>query len=114
MLAMEVNMIAGVDFPSLFVKDNFTSRRTTGHNLLDPDSLISGAEIAAGLTYHNSSRNWNDHAHYIAACSGQITTEQVLASAPRIHLSILRRLTNSLVIEDFMKEEAYHDLGAGI
>ena len=28
-------MIAGIDFPSLFTKDNFTSRRTTGHNMHD-------------------------------------------------------------------------------
>ena len=44
----------GIDFAGNFEKDNFASRRTTGNNMYDPESLITGAELAAGLTYKNS------------------------------------------------------------
>ena len=43
-------MFVGVDFPSLFDKDNFTLRRTTGHNMHDPESFITGRELEQGLT----------------------------------------------------------------
>ncbi len=76
--------IVGVDFPSRFNSDNFTSRRTTGHNMPDPESLISGAEISRGMTYRNSRRNWRDESHYLAAVSGELTTEQILEQAPRV------------------------------
>ena len=42
-------MLVGIDFPSLFTHDNFTSRRTTGCNLYDPESLLTGFEIGAGF-----------------------------------------------------------------
>ena len=58
---------AGFDFPNCFTRDNFTSRRTTGHNMHDPESLISGAELARGLTYTNSRRAWRNEAQYLAA-----------------------------------------------
>lgn len=77
-------MLAGVHFGSLFDKDNFTLRRTTGHNMVDPESLISGAEIARGMTYTNSKRNWRDEAHYISAVTGAIDTDTVLSTAPRV------------------------------
>jgi hypothetical protein len=34
--------------------DGFASRRTTGHNMFDPESTISQGELDAGLTFMNS------------------------------------------------------------
>ena len=80
-------MIAGRDFPSLFEKDNFKSRRTTGHNMLDPESLITGAEIEAGFTYANSARDWLSPIDYYRACHGRIPVDQILILAPRIFIN---------------------------
>jgi hypothetical protein len=77
---------AGIDFPSMFESDNFVSRRTTGHNMFDPESLISGAEIARGFTYTNSKRAWQSEAHYRSAVMGDIDTNAILKSAPRVCL----------------------------
>ena len=66
-----------------FDKDNFTSRRTTGHNLFDPDSLLSGAEEAAGLTYANSSRKFPDNATREAVIRGEVSQDDVLRLYPR-------------------------------
>jgi hypothetical protein len=76
--------IAGIDFPSRFTADNFTSRRTTGHNMYDPDSLITGEEIARGMTYTNSTRSWRNEEHYIQAISGELSPEEIAESAPRM------------------------------
>jgi hypothetical protein len=72
-------MQAGVDFPSLFAQDNFTSRRTTGHNIYDPESLITGAEVAEGLSYDNSHREWMAEHMYLEACSGEMTSPKWIA-----------------------------------
>lgn len=66
----------------LFNKDNFTSRRTTGHNLYDPECLITGKEIASGLTYQDK-RDWQDREGYIEACSQVITPNDIAVVAPR-------------------------------
>jgi len=97
-------MKAGIDFPSLFVSDNFASRRTTGHNLHDPDSLITGAEIEAGFTYINSTREWNDQAHYLNACLCNLTSEEIAHTAPRIFISTLQR--SLFVMTAYDHEEA--------
>ena len=76
-------MLVGIDFPSLFTHDNFTSRRTTGCNLYDPESLLTGFEIGAGLNYLNSARIWRNEEHYHLACSGALSIEQILTTAPR-------------------------------
>lgn len=52
-------------------------------NPYDPESLISGKEIAQGFTYKNSSRKWLDENHYLDAISGRLTTEEILEFAPR-------------------------------
>jgi hypothetical protein len=80
-------MIAGIDFPSSFTKDNFKSRRTTGHNLHDPESLITGADIAAGFTYTNSARDWGSQQEYTIAVLGHLTCEQIVCRAPRVLLT---------------------------
>jgi len=76
-------MFVGIDFPSFFDADNFTTRRTTGHNMYDPESLITGAEVEKGFTYTNSKRNFRDYNHYVAAVIGDLTPEQIAEQAPR-------------------------------
>ena len=39
-----------------FDHDNFSSRRTTGHNLYNPDATITQGELDAGFTPENSRR----------------------------------------------------------
>ena len=89
---------AGRDFPSRFEKDLFSERRSgtcfTCGNPWDPESLISGAELAVGMTYANSKRNWGyttptretAEALYADAVSGLLTPDEVLEIAPR-HLT---------------------------
>ena len=67
-----------------FEKDNFTSRRTTGNNMYDPESLITGAEAAAGFTYDNSHRQWASNDVYYAAVHGIIPHAGIPAIAPRV------------------------------
>lgn len=50
----------------------------------DPDSLITGAELAKGFTFANSKRSWTNHEDYLAATRGEMTTEEILTKAPRI------------------------------
>lgn len=77
-------MIVGVDFPSFFDKDNFTLRRTTGNNMHDPESFITGRELEQGFTYTNSRRNWHSYRQYVAAVIGNLTPEQIAELAPRV------------------------------
>lgn len=67
-----------------FEKDNFTSRRTTGHNLFDPDSLITGEEAEAGLTYTNSSRKFPDVETREKVIRGEISQADVVRLYPRV------------------------------
>ena len=80
-------MRVGIDFPSLFDSDNFTIRRASqigAGNWYDPESLITGTEIARGLTPSNSTRNYRNEAHYHASVSQALTPEQIALTAPRI------------------------------
>ena len=69
---------------SLFEQDNYALRHFTGHNMLDPESLITGAEIAEGMTYGNSHRDWLSKHSYRRACSGEMSTHDVIIVAPRV------------------------------
>lgn len=66
----------------IFESDNFTSRRTTGHNLYDPEALLTSAEIAAGVTYQDA-RVWPSYGHYLDATEGLITVDEIPNVAPR-------------------------------
>ena len=80
-------MRVGIDFPSLFDSDNFTIRRASqigAGNWYDPESLITGTEIARGLTPSNSTRSWQSEQHYHRAVSQELTPEQIALTAPRI------------------------------
>ena len=66
-----------------FTSDNFSSRRTTGNNLYDPESLLTGEEAAAGYTYDNSIRVWPDEQTYLEVCHGEIPARLVSKIAPR-------------------------------
>ncbi len=76
---------------SLFENDNFSKRRTSGHNWYDPESLITGAEVKAGLTYHDK-RDWthtkvdsiDPQAQYELACAGYIGVPAIPVVAPRV------------------------------
>ena len=68
---------------SKFENDNFTSRRTTGHNMFDPESLMSGEEETQGMTYLNSHRLFPDAKSEDDAITGKIGTDEVLRIAPR-------------------------------
>lgn len=81
-------MFVGIDFPSLFEQDNYELRHTTGHNMLDPESLISGEELAKGLNYKNSKRWWASKESYLRAVSGEVSTDDILRDAPRVLLPI--------------------------
>ena len=67
-----------------FAQDNFSSRRTTGHNMLDPESFITGAELAQGFTYSNSHRAFDSQSLYDAVVSGDIAADLVPLFAPRV------------------------------
>lgn len=69
---------------ALFAKDNFASRRTTGHNLYDPESLITGREVSLGLTYSNSHRDHLNEEHFIAAVDGTLNPTDIAYIAPRV------------------------------
>lgn len=49
----------------------------------DPESLITGAEVAAGMTYENSRRDWASKQAYEAAANGEYTPELIAIIAPR-------------------------------
>ena len=70
-------------FFDYFTRDNFTWRRTTGHNAYDPESLLTQAEIDAGLDYTDA-RVWPDKATYERAVSGEIPVDQIPVIAPRV------------------------------
>jgi hypothetical protein len=75
---------ARVDFPSLFDADNYSARHVTGHNMLDPESLITGRELAEGMTYENSHREWASEEQYWLACAGTVPTEKLVKLWPRV------------------------------
>lgn len=93
-------MIAGRDFPDYFAVDRFAERRggsaqgvkdalpVTGTvflagNPYDPESLLSGREMAAGLSYRDK-RWWFNESEYLQAVGGEWSTDKVLALAPRV------------------------------
>ena len=66
-----------------FSGDNFKTRRTTGHNMLDPESLMTGEELEKGFTYENSHRVFRNQAHYDATVSGDVPSHLVPTLSPR-------------------------------
>ena len=68
----------------LFDRDNFAFRRTTGHNMYDPNSLMSGSEAEKGFTYTNSTRVFPDVGTELMAVDGRLTTEEILLVGPRV------------------------------
>ena len=61
-------------------------RKIAGVGLYDPESLISGKEIAEGFTYSNSYRSWPDEVTFQAAVHGELSPETILEIAPRVFL----------------------------
>ena len=84
----------------LFEKDNFTSRRTTGNNMFDPESLLTEGESRQGYEYDNSKRDWPESGNfndpvtrvlrnrvYEAVADGLIPANLVPSIAPRVLIS---------------------------
>lgn len=67
----------------LFGKDNFTQRRTSGHNMYDPESLITGKESSEGMTYLNSRRVFPSVDAEFDAIEGKMGVDEILKAAPR-------------------------------
>lgn len=69
-----------------FRQDNFAERRNATESAgvgYDPESLLTGAEIAAGLTYHDK-RQWPSEEVYKDAVAGKFTPEEIVSIAPRV------------------------------
>jgi hypothetical protein len=72
-----------------FQGDTFAERRNATPSAgvaYDPESLLTGAEIAAGLGYKDR-RVWPDEETYKRAVEGRLTPEQVAAVAPRVKVA---------------------------
>lgn len=72
-----------------FQGDTFAERRNATPSAgvaYDPESLLTGAEAEAGLTYQDR-RLWPSEAAFIAAIEGRLTPEQVAAVAPRVKIA---------------------------
>lgn len=65
-----------------FTADNYVARHTSGHNALDPNSLLTGAEIQAGFGYENPRRFADQHT-YDVICSGNVSSVLIPLIAPR-------------------------------
>jgi hypothetical protein len=77
---------------NLFTADNFSKRRTTEHNLYDPESLLTGAEMARGLDY-DCPRLFIDEETYINCCTGKIPVDAIPEVAPRVRKYVMDELT---------------------
>lgn len=77
-------MFVSVHFPSAFELDDFSGRRTTGHNLYDPESLLTGGEISHGYTYANSTRDYISASHYLHCIDGTLSPDEIALGAPRV------------------------------
>jgi hypothetical protein len=73
-------------------EDNFAQRRASQNVAYDPDSLLTGAEVEAGLDYENSTRvpvdrntfsSDIDLAYHADAIAGELDTTKVLTFLPR-------------------------------
>lgn len=83
--------------PNYFQTDNFTTRRAaepTAYGVnYDPESLLTGAEAASGLTYADK-RIWPSAEVYAEAVAGRISPELIPSIAPRV--KVVDALANRL------------------
>lgn len=79
-------IIEGRDFKGFFDTDNYDLRHSTGHNMLDPESVITGSEIGQGMTYANSKRQYPDIETYVKAASGDLSADELQKIAPRVRV----------------------------
>lgn len=78
--------VAEVPESAAFKQDLFQERRNASEsagNPYDPESLLTGAEIAAGLGYYDR-RHWPSRELYRLAVSGRLTPDEVAKIAPRV------------------------------
>jgi hypothetical protein len=67
----------------LFQEDNFSSRRTTGCNMYDPESLLTGKEIENGLGYADKRDYSAWPGLYTDIVEGRVKASDVPLIAPR-------------------------------
>lgn len=78
-------MTGFVNEANAFEQDNFRERRNSSPAAgvaYDPESLLTGAEAAAGLTYRDR-RQWPSEEAYQNAVAGKLTPEEIAEIAPR-------------------------------
>lgn len=98
-----------------FEEDNFAARRSGAGennygNAYDPESLITGGEVAAGLTYEDK-RVFPDEETYRRAVAGEIRPEDIPGVAPRVRkvpirserLERLLEIYHAPMIEDIFR-----------
>jgi hypothetical protein len=68
----------GVDFQDVFANERYAERHVEGLNAYDPESFITGTEIAAGKTYRDK-RNYESIAYYQAVRAQKISLDITLA-----------------------------------
>ena len=79
------------EFQELSTEDNSGTRRTSGVHLFDPESLLTGAEIAAGLGYLDKRQYPSDEV-YQKICAGEIPQAEIPTLAPRVRSTLADRL----------------------
>lgn len=79
-------IVEGRDFDGFFASDNYDLRHATGHNMLDPESVITGNEISQGMSYANSRRQYPDIETYVKAASGDLGAGELSKTAPRVRI----------------------------
>ncbi len=87
--------------PNYFQQDNFTARRSGAgaENFgvaYDPESLLTGSEVAAGLTYRDK-RVWPDADTYKAAVAGKLDASLIPSIAPRVRIAATNERLNALL-----------------
>lgn len=98
-----------------FDRDNFELRRSNSPACgvpYDPDSLLTGAEVEAGLTYMDK-RHWASEVERNAAVAGAFLPQVIPELAPRVlsadHEELVEVLALLNVISPDSEETGYGD-----
>jgi hypothetical protein len=94
--AKDVN--PGID-TSYFEQDTFAARRASqlGAGVaFNPESLITGKELADGFTYTNSRRKYASQEQYNAIIAGEIPASEVPTVAPRVRVIPAKPRTSTI------------------
>lgn len=88
-----INEFARQEELTSFEKENFSSRRTTGHNLYDPNATITQGELQQGFTYQNSYRpvaeTWEQYVNAVTPATPALCPPNVYEVGPGVNLENL-------------------------